>query len=94
MVFLPQLTCMPTASLGSPCSSAPWVLLALGKELTGRLKHHMERSSSSHLPTSAWLQEAVPHWRQGHVQREGVRVPELLPLPHQHQTHQDPWAQP
>lgn len=101
LVLLPQHVCTLTASPCSPCleplcSSVPRVRLAsfLGKELTGSPQHCMRGASSLHLPTSPWPQEAVSHWRQGHVQWEGLCLPKLLPLSHQHQTYQDPRAKP
>uniref|UniRef100_A0A8D0FP02 LIM zinc-binding domain-containing protein n=1 Tax=Strix occidentalis caurina TaxID=311401 RepID=A0A8D0FP02_STROC len=68
------------------------VISALGR--TYHPKCFVCSTSLSHLPTSPWPQEAVSHRRQGHIQWEGLCLPKLLALSHQHQTHQDPRAQP
>lgn len=93
----PARSSLPWAGPTTPSalSAAPAGEWEVGEPFGGCLELPVwGEMSSDPLPTSPWLQEAVPHRRQGHLQREGLCLPKLLPHPAQHQAHQDPRAQP
>lgn len=81
----------PTTPSASSAAPAGGTSGTVGARWFGGSSHTLRLTCPCSSPR---LQEAVPHWGQGDVQWEGLRLPELLPFAYQHQTHQDPWAQP